>query len=417
MENSQKQLAEKAYKLANDAFENGKYELARFYILNAITHDDSPDYFYSLISIVKKTSPDARRDVAEQALNLLSMALLQCDPDNVLKIQEMIDDLQSVYDETFNSASIATNFVSSTPQFADLNRYSWSAMKEALKQENLQTVQEKSEYLQQIMNSTGLSENQRKSVEQEFRTCISLMEFWSKKKALEETLSEINRELTSSKNVFFLAAKLQNVSSTLAQLWLLDVSPVIPNTECRSVLSKYAETIRTYEDKYGKLMSDPLYKDLRTKISKAKTDVLSASNTRTQQLEILRKAILEISEQIYQMSAPDYIRDIQKALRELEKKAEEISQKRFAAYQKRIAELCHGAIKQYDSDVKVFESDAKEYLKKYQIAEIDESLLAPETASIFHEAKGLLVNKLSLEAKAAFQVRCVTGAKIKLEDF
>ena len=118
------------------------------------------------------------------------------------------------------------------------------------------------------------------------------------------------------------------------------------------------------------------------------------------------------------MSAPEYVRDIQKSLRDdLGKKADDIAKKRFAVYQKKVAELCRGAIKQFDSDIKVFESDAENYLEKYKIAEIDESLLSPEASAIFQQAKGLLVDKLSLSKKASFQVKCVTGKKMKLEDF
>ena len=419
MDNINKQLAEKAYQLGNTAFEKGDCELARIYILNAITHDDDLKYFYSLINIVKKTSPNTRkREVAEQALNLLSMALLQGDPDRIGTIQSMIADLQTVFDDTFDSGTVSSGSEANIPSFADLERYSWTTMRKAKTVEDMPSLQEKSEFLQQMLNAPGISETQRGKVEQEFRTCVSLMDFLSKKKALEETISEIRKESVSSKNVYFLAAKLQNASNILAQMWLLDVSPVIPNSEYRQTLSKFTEEIKKQEDNYNRLRSEPLYKDLRNKISKTKTDILSSTINGTQKLEIIQKSVQEVSEKVIELSAMDYVREIQKLLRdELGKKAEDIAKKRFAEYQKKVAELCRGAIKQFNDDLKVFESDAEEYLERYKIAEIDESLLSPEASAIFHEAKGLLVNKLSLSKKASFQVKCVTGKKMKLEDF
>lgn len=419
MDNTNKQLAEKAYHLSDAAFENGDCELARIYILNAITHDDDLKYFYNLINIVKKTSPISRkRAVAEQALNLLSMALLQGDPDRIGKIQSMIEDLQSVFDDTFDSGTVSSNSEFHSPGFADLERYSWTTMRAAGTLKDLHSLQEKSEFLQQILNSPGISEGMRGKAEQELRTCVSLIEFLSKKKALEETISEIKKENVSSKNIYFLAAKLQNASNTLAQMWLLDVSPVISDSEFRQTLSEFTEEIKLQEEKYNKLRSEPLYKELRNKISKTRTDILSSTFTETQRLEIIQKNVQEITERIFELSAPEYVRDIQKSLRDdLGKKADDIAKKRFAVYQKKVAELCRGAIKQFDSDIKVFESDAENYLEKYKIAEIDESLLSPEASAIFQQAKGLLVDKLSLSKKASFQVKCVTGKKMKLEDF
>ena len=419
MNNTNKQLAEKAYQLGETAFENGDYELARIYILNAITHDDDLKYFCGLINIVKKTSPNSRkREVAEEALNLLSMALLQGDPDRIGTIQSKIGDLQTVFDDTFDSATVSSDSEAHVPNFADLERYSWTTMKKAKTAEDMPSLQEKSEFLQQILNSSGISEALRGKAEQEFRTCVSLIEFLSKKKALEETISEIKKESVSSKNVYFLAAKLQNASNILAQMWLLDVSPVIPNSECRQTLSKFTEEIKKQEDNYNRLRSEPLYKELRNKISKTKTDILSSTITGTQKLGIIQKTVQEVSERVFELSAPDYVQDIQKSLRDdLGKRAEDIAKKRFAEYQKKVADLCYGAIKQYKDANWVNESDAEEYLGRYRIAEIDESLLSPEASAIFHEAKGLLVDKFSKEKKASFQVKCVTGKKMKLEDF
>ena len=158
MDNINKQLAEKAYQLGNTAFEKGDCELARIYILNAITHDDNLKYFHSLINIVKKTSPNTRkREVAEQALNLLSMALLQGDPDRIGTIQSMIADLQTVFDDTFDSGTVSSDSEANIPNFADLERYSWTTMKKAKTAEDMPFLQEKSEFLQQILNSSGIS--------------------------------------------------------------------------------------------------------------------------------------------------------------------------------------------------------------------------------------------------------------------
>ena len=429
MENNQKQLAEKAYRLCKTSTEKGDYDLARIYILNAITHDARMEYFDELIDIVKKTSPDVqRRNVAEQTLNILSMALLQNDPDQVIKIQAMMDELQIVCDDTFDSNPAEQESESELiSSFADLEKHSWKTLKKAGKLKKMEVIQEKTDFIQQILNSERLSGEQKKTAERELLESASYYEYLSKEKALNETLEEIKNEIKTKiegRNLFFLAAKLQNASGIMAQMWLLDVSAVL---DSRPVLTQYAETIQKYEKEYNKIRSHHLWLELKEKAMDVEKEIRSGSPDKsgtpmpdknlTKKLKRIQECIQEISGRLYELTDPEAIQDINRKIRELGKKVEEISQQRFAAYQGYVAEKCKEAISDYDDKTHVSEKNALNFLEDYHFAEIDESLLSPEAASIFHEAKGLFLNKLGVVKKAEFQVKCVISEKKKLEDF
>ena len=137
----------------------------------------------------------------------------------------------------------------------------------------------------------------------------------------------------------------------------------------------------------------------------------------TKILEEFQNNVQEISARLYELTDSDYVQEINHSIRKLGEKAEKISQQRFAAYQKYVAEKCDEAISDYDEKTRVGENYAKQLLDDYHFAEVDESLLSPEAASVFHETKSILLNKLGMKEKTAFQKQCVIGKKKKLEDF
>ena len=59
------ELAEKAYELCQQAYKNKDVELARVYLMNALTHNTELRYLKALVTIVKKTPFAARKEVAQ----------------------------------------------------------------------------------------------------------------------------------------------------------------------------------------------------------------------------------------------------------------------------------------------------------------------------------------------------------------
>lgn len=419
MNDENTQLAESAYTLCQDAYKAKNFDLARIYIVNAITHATELRFLKALVTIAKKTQYEKRRDVSEQFLNICSMALFQVPANEVKDVQDIMAGLQEIYDDTFVLSSDEEADDSSACTWGMLvEKYSWSSMQKHNELHDDGKVQEKSRFLQKILESSVMTDSQRKRVEHEFQVCLSYSEFLTKESVIKETFSELEREFLGEGNVFYIAAKLQNASSILAQMWLLEVPDVIPQKKFRSDLSAYAKKIEQYETQYNKIRSKALYVSLADKISRALSMARSAAGKLTGRLEDCQKIIREVSESLGELSDLGYVRELQNSLRELGEEAENISKKRFAAYQAFCANKCRSAIKSFDDTTgRVSEDDARKYLDRWDIAKIDESLLTPEASAIFHEAKGMLIDKLSRMNKANYQIECVTSKKFSLEDF
>ena len=419
MENQNAKLAESAYELCQAAYKEKDFDSARIYIVNAITHATELRFFKALVTIAKKTQYDKRRDVIEEFLNICSMALFQIPANEVQSVQQIISELQEVYDNTFVlDSNDVVNDDSIYTWGMMLENYSWNSLRKKNELSSIAKVQEKGRFLQKLLDSPVITEIQKKQIEHELQVCFSYLDYLTKESVLQESFSELEREFLTDGNVFYIAAKLQNLNSILAQMWLLEISDVIPRGKLHSELSAYAEKIEECEAKYNRLRSKSLYKTVSDKISDAMNKIRSASGNFTDRLEICQKIIQEASEALYELTAPEYVKEIQNALRQLTEEAEKISKKRLASYQAFCAAKCRSAIKSYDDTTgRVSENDALRYLDRWDIAKIDESLLSPEASAIFHEAKGILIDKLSRINKADYQIKCVTSEKFSLEDF
>lgn len=414
------ELAEKAYELCQQAYKNKDVELARVYLMNALTHNTELRYLKALVTIVKKTPFAARKEVAQQALNMFSMALFQAPADQIVEIRDLISEMQDIYDEAFafDGSAAAGDAFAATTWNEFLNVYSWTELRSNGGILSLNKIQEKGSYLQKMLDSGSLTDEQRNKAEHEFKTTVSYIEYLTKEEALKLSLSDTEMELAGRKNLFYLAAKIQNVEALLSQLWLLNIEDAMPTERYRAILSDYAEKIGALEKRYTELKGQPLFDEIKAKLSSSITYVpKDGGEKKTPTLKRWQKLIQEVSTRMQELQNPDQLAELQKLLHELGAASDRLSRERYADYQAFCARQCKGAIKDFDNTGVVSASDAQRYLDYWDLAKIDETLLSPEASGMFHEAKAMLVDKLSRMDRADFQVKCVTAAKFSLEDF
>lgn len=413
-------LAEGAYALCQKAYKDKDVDLARVYLLNALTHNTELSYLKALVTIVKKTPFGARKEVAQEALNMFSMALFQAPADQVLEIRKLIDEMQEVYDASFafDGSSLVSESSTTATWGELLDSYSWSALRTNGELGDLSKVQEKGNYLQKLLDVGSLTDSQRKRVEREFRVTVSYAEYLTKETVLASTLSDAEGELAGKKNLQCLSAKVQNAETLLSQLWLLDVEDVIPSEKYRITLTDYAGRIDRLTKAYSHLRGLPIFEELKSKLAEALKDEPGNTKTKSHVLSRWQTVLQDVSGRMQEIQDPDQIAELQKLIRNLGEASERLSRARYAEYQAYCAKQCRGAIKSFDdTNGKVSASDALKYLERWELARIDETLLSPEASGMFHEAKGMLVDKLSRMDRAEYQVKCVTCDKISLEAF
>ena len=411
------ELAKKAYELCEKAYKDKDIELARIYLMNALTHSTEVSYLKALITIVKKTPFAVRREIAQQALNMFSMALFQAPAEQVAEIRNLIDEMQEVYDSSFAFDRGPVEVQKDAPATWDevLNSYSWSVLRQAGELNDVSKIQTKASILQRLVDA-GPSAN-RERIEREFRMTVSYLDFLAKEQTLKAALSDVEGEFATKKNPFYLAAKLQNASTILSQMWLLDITDVVPPEKFRALLSDYSAKVEVVEKKYLQLKGLPVFEELKKKIDEALAEVPDEKDKKTPVLDRWQKVIQTVSSRIQELADPEQVSKIQELLRKLGDASEKLSRARYADYQAFCAGRCKAAIKSFDDTIKVSEEDSLKYLERCDLAKIDETLLSPEASAMFHEAKGMLVDKLSRMKRADFQVKCVIGEKFALEDF
>ncbi|NLD51226.1 MAG: hypothetical protein GX660_29165, partial [Clostridiaceae bacterium] len=324
-ENTSILFAEKAFDLCRKAYRAKDIPLARIYALNAITHHSNTKYLEAYLSIVKKIPASDRRVAIEEALNIYSMAMYQCDPEEIGKIQELIAQLEEIQDESFARDVSWENNPENTPSSNRelIEQYSWNALRKNGMLEKLDCVREKSILFQQLIDSGNLNSTRRQQCEKEFQESITLLDYLTKIEIFENTLAEIKKELDSKTcNIYYTAARLQNGASLLSQLWLLDVSNII--TDSKSRLNALALKLEDFERKYNKFRSEPLFRELKSKLQNAISKKTEPGAKLTPFLVYWQKIAQEVSPKLCELSDSDAVMELQKLLNQLNSLAESI---------------------------------------------------------------------------------------------
>jgi hypothetical protein len=464
-------LAEKAFNLYQKSLDSGELDLASLYLLNAITHDPILKFAQAYIDLINKYPKEKQADMVDRASNILSAAALQGDPDNIKQIGDIQAKLLELIRPTEQEQEIQQDSLNSVDQF--YAEFKWDYLKENGSINDIEIIHAKSNALRKLIDEEPLSINVQKRLETEFQETLSFLEYLAKKDSIEIQTKECSELLDENTNFHneMIEAKLQQIRSFINQLWLINIEGIIPKGKYIKLITEMSEEASKQEKKFLDKISVQPYNKLNNaiqsyfdSIKKSLLDNFSNSNNHSissawivdklgnvttkdfskisfddlkEIIEALhfekgieknhffstllkegKKIQLDLSTEISSIRSRDYYNKILELANQLNEILHVLEKKRYAVYQQYCAHLCKKALQSYHDTTWVSEKDASEILSKHKIAEIDESLLSPECAEIYHAARNMLKEKLDKkDSRIDFQVTCVTSDKITLENF
>ena len=431
MNSENEKMASQAFELCQNAYEEGNYELAQTYILNAITHHSALKYLQTYPEILKKLPRSSRNTHVEQAINLYSIALFNNPPNDVIDIMKLIDDINRLTVAEKDLEPNETEDEDSKEAFVEeillkLNKYSWEDIKACGKLEDLKTLSERIDLFNSFLQISDsviadcFPKQHRQAIAaapdqiQETKTFI---EYIGIRSSVENYLNEVTVEVKRDfYNSHYITARLQQAETLLSQLWLFSVESII-GKDFFAQLDDLKKKCNDLEKEFLERESNPICKKIKDEIKQELSAKYSSNCKYTTIIEDMQKKYTEISQKINQIPLNTKIPEMQRELQVFADKIGEILKKRYAAYQSKCAQICRDAIQIFEDTTWVWESDAEEILRKCPIDTINEALICPETATILQMTKQILEDKLSRIKKADFAVKCIEAPKMKLEDF
>lgn len=406
--------AELAFEKYRAAKATGDAELARLYILNALTHDSKLKYLKAYIGDIKDAEAD-RASLIEQASNLLSVAALNGSCEDIEEIQGLIRELQEL-DDSGASELDADGSDPLDEIKTKLGKYSWQSLKKSKGLTDLRVLGEKIDICKQALESGLLSDYEAERVLLEMTQTQTMQN-------VETSMTEVIRLVTIVKEgpgsrdsqPKDLAA-LSQASGILSQLWTIADIGYCQREDYERRLRDVQAEYNQAEDKVKKSMSAAVVEKMSSIVQ-----VLDGRdfNKFTNEIHAVQNAIKTVQELMAQITHDESKVCAQNIVKKLVGRLEDVMRARYAAYQKHVAELCAGALKGYEDEIFLTngEDKAESLLKKYQIAEIDETQLSPEASSIYHAARDTIAAKFSAKHKVDFDYRCVVSGKISIEEF
>jgi hypothetical protein len=417
-------LAKKAFELFQESLQNNQLELARLYLLNAVTHDPEQEYIEAYVSLIEKHPEKERYNVVNQVSNILSVAALQGKPENIPIILSVQEKLTSLADISLEAPQKNEPKEESLKDF--YAEYAWDKIIAENKQIDPDFIKSRNIAMQTIIESEQLTVEEQNSFEKEFEYSLSYMEYLNKKQQFEENINLIQKKLEND-NPFFvqIEALCKECRLLLDQLCILNIPKELEGKNRCGEINNLNDLLSECEESLDERKNSPSViklcnegRELCRELPFADSEPTLGKGGRTLFIEKIRDFLVRTSSIAQTLSSEKLSNSLSEVIKAVSKIGREVEVERYAAYQRYCANLCASAIKNFHDVTWVWEKDANEILKKCQIANIDESLLSPECAEIYHSARGMLQEKLDKEnCRIEFQVACVNSPKVKLESF
>ena len=426
--------SQKAIELYKATLTKGDTETARLYLMNAIMHNPSLENIRLYVNELQKLDPLEREDLLPQALDVLSQAAITGPAENIAEIQSLVamlqpsvEDIKTTYsDEDEDAKQLVEELEHTTWEnllaegLYDSENTKW----------NLEKLESRLDLLRKSLASGLLDEQQASTyaielgkTELQFNFCSIFNEFYRLAKRVLEIVI-MDDYLLGEDGKSRVVAMLQQMSSLLNQAMTIPEEGLEDSLSANGFFNRTAEMLQTFRN-VEKEAQVALGKDIYDKIIAEfeefykihdKASLPGAFNTWTSHILAAQGLREDVSKRLSQIPAQPHLEEISKKMRALEKDTGEWVKARYACYQRKVAELCRAAVRKWDDTTYVTEDKAKQWLADFRFAEIDESLLSPEAAAVFQSIKARLIEKLSTEAKADFDYKCIVSIKMNLED-
>ncbi len=412
--------AEVAFEMYRKAIKGGDLELARIYLLNAITHDSRVEYLAEYVDFLKKNASPEDEEAYQQAYNIMSMAALNCHADDIAEIRQLIADLQSI--SMANAAEEANAPEKESSELAQIEReletFSWPHLKKNGRLFSASVLADKAAALRQALGSGCLSDDQTKHYMDELEetqwqiNLVSLKEsLGSLFKSIEEETARVSNKISSSR----INALMAQATSVLSQIWILANEGPLSERELREEQESMQEAFNKTEKVAQEVLSQKTLELIKSKLKGIEKNLMSIDSV-SMRIKEVQLAVEYIQGLLPQIVFEEHRTSVQSYLKRLSELIVSLSRMRYARYQARIAGLAQRALKKYDAMTMVFEADAINILEECEFCKVDESLLSPEAAGLFQFAKSTLVAKLDMVKRVDFDYKCVVAKKFNLEE-
>lgn len=423
--NDNETVAQKAFELFQDALQKNQLELARLYLLNAVTHNPEQKYIEAYVTLIEKTPKNERYNVVNQVSNILSVAALQGKPENIPLILTVQEELTKIADASIETPN--QNECKGEPLNDFYNEYAWEKIIESNKQNDIEYVKARNIAMRTIIDSGELSTEEQTSFEKEFELSLSYMEWLNKKSQLEENIKIIQTNINKDEPFFVhMEALCKECHILIDHLCMLNIPQQLKNKNWHKQIDDLETLLRTCEQSLVEKKDTPTVIKLcnegneicREYFPLTEPEPALGKGRKTEYIEKIRDFLVRASSVAQTLTSEKLSKSLSEVIKTVNKLGREKEVERYAAYQRYSAKLCAAAIKNFHNVTWVWEKDADKILTECKIANIDESLLCPECAEIYHSARGMLQEKLDKQAsRIDFQVACVTAPKIQLESF
>lgn len=417
-------LAKRAFELFQESLQKNQLELARLYLLNAVTHNPEQEYIEAYVSLIEKHPEKERYNVVNQISNILSVAALQGKPENIPVILSVQERLTALADASLETPEL--NKQKEEPLNDFYAEYAWDKIIAINKQIDPDFIKARNIAMQTIIESGLLTVEEQNSFEKEFEQSLSYLECLNKRQQFEQNINLIQKELENDKPFFVqIDALCKECRMLIDQLCILDVPKELKDKNRYEEIDNLNELLLKCEQSLAERKNSPIViklcnegREICGESHLANSEPALGKGGRTLFIEKIREFLVRTSSVAQTLSSEKLSNSLSEVIKAVSKLGREVEVERYAAYQRYCANLCAAAIKNFHDVTWVWEKDANKILKECKIANIDESLLSPECAEIYQSARGMLQGKLDKEdCRIEFQVACVNSPKIKLESF
>lgn len=406
-----------AYEKYLEAAQAKKEDLARVYLLNAITHDPRIEYLREYVGLLLKAKREEAAELLPQAYNLLSLAALNGPASEVEEVQGLIAKLQAL--EEYPNVGTSGQQDEAESMETELEELTWQRMKEDGSIDSCEALTTKLANIKQALESGLLDEKRAMQLALELQQTQWQIDFVTVRASIADVLKRVEEEVKLS---FVpqqkITALMGQATNLMAQIWTLKAEGPLDEHQLWEEQDRLQKRFSEVEERAQEVISRGAYAKIIEKIRQIKEEKESVENERlTPHIDAIQERVGEIQELLPSVVYAGMRKNVQAQLKMVGDQLALMNRRRYAKYQSKMAEYALGAIKSFDDMTVPFEKDAEKILSDWSLERVDESLLSPEAAGLFQSAKSMLTAKLSVVKRANFDFRCVTADKYKLENF
>lgn len=416
--------ANEAIAFANAALAVGDTNLAKVYYLSAINHAPSEFPALSSYANIVLGDPSSTSDDFDRLKSILQISLYQIPPAAVTNVLALLNEATRRERELLADQSPKPAPVNWQERFEQLMASntltsSWTDLKQISKRWD--ALNDISESLHEEQPESELT----KKVQSELDLTLRVLEATRLITALDTMITA----LTSCREQPEKAASLlQTAESTLGQLWGID-SAGWPAELC-SKIDQYPKSIQSYVDAVAEIKSAPFLakvdaeRDSVNACIQQKAWATAASSGHPYQQVITKcdacyERAVAAAQSIFSTESREKAEAAMKQIRNI---ALDAKRKQFDAYQRWVVFRCKQAFDQYDKinnwyKPTLLDETARNIFDESGLVEVDQSLLAPETARLFDDVLRNLSSHMSGAAQFEMQRDIAQSSKKKQEDF